>query len=278
MADVKWIKIATGLPDNKKIKQIRKLPDGDTIALMWVFLMCLAGDVNEQGLIYITPEVPYTDEMLAEEFRIDVNTIRLGLATFQKFGMLEIIDDILCVSNWEKWQSVDRLSEIREYNRIAKQKSRAKQKLLASVNDKSMTSQRCQDTEEDKEKDKEKELEINNIITDSDESPPDPPVEPKKGKAKKEKPPKHKYGEYQRVLLTDEEHERLCNEYGIEFMDKVIQFFDEYIEEKGYKSQSHNLAIRRWVIDAVKEKEAKQKTKSSYTDAISNRVSDVDNW
>ena len=100
----------------------------------------------------------------------------------------------------------------------------------------------------------------------------------KKSKSKKEKQPKHKYGEYQHVLLTDAEYERLCSEFGNEFMDKVIKFLDEYIEEKGYKSQSHNLAIRRWVIDAVKEKEAKNKTKSSYTDAISNRVSDVDNW
>jgi hypothetical protein len=49
MADVKWIKMATGLPDNKKIKQIRRLPEGDTIALMWVFMMCLAGDVNEEN-------------------------------------------------------------------------------------------------------------------------------------------------------------------------------------------------------------------------------------
>ena len=162
MADVKWIKMATGLPSNKKLIQLRTLPEGDTIALMWVFLMCLAGDVNEQGLIYITPEVPYTDEMLAEEFRMDINTIRLGLEAFQKFGMIEIIEDIICLPSWEKWQSVDRLSEIREYNRIAKQKSRArqKQKLLENVNDKSMTSQSCQDTDKDKEEDIDKDIYI----------------------------------------------------------------------------------------------------------------------
>lgn len=162
MADVKWIKMATGLPSSKKLTQIRTLPEGDTIALMWVFLMCLAGDVNEQGMIYITPEVPYTDEMLAEEFRMDVNTIRLGLEAFQRFGMIEIIEDIICLPSWEKWQSVDRLSEIREYNRIAKQKSRAKQKqkLLENVNDKSMTSQSCQDTDIDKEEDIDKDIYI----------------------------------------------------------------------------------------------------------------------
>lgn len=163
MADVKWIKMSTGLPDNRKIKQIRNLPDGDTIALMWVFLICLAGNVNEQGLIYMTPEVPYTDEMLAEEFKMDVNTIRLGLATFQRFGMLEIIDDVICLPSWEKWQAVDRLSEIREYNRLAKQKSRArqKQKLLENVNDTSMTSQPCQDIDIDKDKELDKEIYIN---------------------------------------------------------------------------------------------------------------------
>lgn len=161
MADVKWIKMSTGLPDNKKIKQIRRLPNGDTIALMWVFLMCLAGESNESGMVYFTREIPYTDEMLADEFKMDITTIRLGLKTFERFGMIEIINDIICLPSWEKWQSVDRLSEIREYNRLAKQKSRAKQKLLADVspkkdvNDMSMTSQRCHDTDIDKDIDKE---------------------------------------------------------------------------------------------------------------------------
>lgn len=95
MAEVKWIKLSVALPDNKKIKQIRKLPDGDTIALMWVFLLCLAGDVNDDGAVYFTPEIPYTDEMLAGQFDMDINTVRLALKTFQHFGMIEIIDDII---------------------------------------------------------------------------------------------------------------------------------------------------------------------------------------
>lgn len=132
MADVKWIKLATGLPDNRKIKQIRKLPEGDTIALMWIFLMCLAGDTNDEGMVYFMPEIPYTDEMLAEQFGIDVNTVRLGLATFQRFGMIEIVDDIICLSSWEKWQAVDKLSEMREKTRQRVAKHREKQRLAAS--------------------------------------------------------------------------------------------------------------------------------------------------
>lgn len=131
MAEVKWIKLATGLPDNRKIKRIRKLPEGDTIALLWVFLMCLAGETNDDGMVYFLPEIPYTDEMLADQFGMEVNTVRLGLATFQKFGMIEIVDDIIHLEAWEKWQSVDKLSEIREKNRQRVAKHREKKRLAA---------------------------------------------------------------------------------------------------------------------------------------------------
>ena len=78
-------------------------------------------------------------------------------------------------------------------------------------------------------------------------------------KPKKEKPVKHKHGQFQNVLLTDSEFEKLAVDFGSDLRDKAISFLDAYIEEKGYKSKSHNLAIRRWVIDAVKENEAKPK-------------------
>lgn len=78
----------------------------------------------------------------------------------------------------------------------------------------------------------------------------EPPAQPKK-------PTKHKYGEFQKVLLTDPEFEKLAEDFGADLRDKAISFLDAYIEEKGYKSKSHNLAIRRWVMDAVKENEAK---------------------
>lgn len=76
-------------------------------------------------------------------------------------------------------------------------------------------------------------------------------------KPKKAKPIKHKHGEFQKVLLTDSEFEKLADDFGSDLRDKAISFLDAYIEEKGYKSKSHNLAIRRWVMDAVKENESK---------------------
>ena len=85
-------------------------------------------------------------------------------------------------------------------------------------------------------------------IPDSIESEPAP----------KKKPVKHKHGEYQKVLLTDNEVEKLIEEYGKDMVVKLIKFLDEYIEMKGYKAKNHYLAIKKWVVDAVKERESKK--------------------
>lgn len=131
MAEVKWIKIMTDIFDNRKIKQIEKLPDADAIIIIWFKILCLAGNLNENGLITLTEDVPYTDEMLANEFNKPINTIRLALDIFQKFKMIEIVNDIYCVSNWEKYQNIDGLEKIREQTRKRVAQHREKQKQLA---------------------------------------------------------------------------------------------------------------------------------------------------
>lgn len=86
-----------------------------------------------------------------------------------------------------------------------------------------------------------------------EESKEEPKDEPKK----KPKEKKTAYGEYQHVMLTDKELDQLQTTFGEIKAGKAITYLDEYIEEKGYSSKSHYLAIRRWVIKAVEEKEQK---------------------
>lgn len=76
---------------------------------------------------------------------------------------------------------------------------------------------------------------------------------------KKPKDPKHKYGEYQHVLLTDTEIEKLKTEYGVQLANEAVTFLDEYIEMKGYSAKSHYLCIRKWVINAVHEKQERDR-------------------
>lgn len=59
---------------------------------------------------------------------------------------------------------------------------------------------------------------------------------------------KHKYGEYQHVLLSDKEHTHLVELYGSS-LDEHIKILDEYIETSGKKYKNHSLVIQKWVHD-----------------------------
>ena len=59
---------------------------------------------------------------------------------------------------------------------------------------------------------------------------------------------KHKYGEFQHVLLTDKEHTHLINLYG-DSLDEHIKILDEYIETSGKEYKNHSLVIQKWVHD-----------------------------
>lgn len=157
MADVKWIKITTDMFDNRKIKHLRRLPDGNSIVLIWVMLLTLAGRCNSGGMIFLTENIPYTPKMLADELDFEESTVQLALTVLEQLGMVQSNSaGFLAVTGWAEHQNVDRLSEIREYNRLAKQKSREKQKLLQGVIDLSLTSQACQETDKDKEREEDK--------------------------------------------------------------------------------------------------------------------------
>ncbi|MBO7325886.1 MAG: hypothetical protein J6U74_00035 [Clostridia bacterium] len=87
---------------------------------------------------------------------------------------------------------------------------------------------------------------------------------------KNEKNEKKKYGEYAHVRLTDSELQKLQAEYGEQMINDCITYLDEYIEMKGYKAKSHYLCIKRWVVDAVKEKKPSKKplVDSSYDESM----------
>lgn len=133
MAEVKWIKIATDIFDNKKIKIIESMPDGDAIIVIWFKILMLAGNVNDGGSVYFTKDIPYTDQMLSTVFNRPLSTIQLALNTFEKFGMIQVVDDVIQLSNWEKYQNVDGLEKIREQTRARVAKHREMKKLECNV-------------------------------------------------------------------------------------------------------------------------------------------------
>ena len=135
MNDIRWIKITTDMFDNRKIKAIRKLPEGNNIILIWVMLLSLAGRCNASGMIFLTENIPYTNKILADELGFEESVIHMALKTLEKFGMITTNEDmIISINNWDEYQNVEGMDKIREQTRkrVASYRKRKKLELPES--------------------------------------------------------------------------------------------------------------------------------------------------
>lgn len=156
MTEISWIKLKTTMFDDEKIRLIQAVPESDTILVIWIRLLVLAGKTNDDGLIYIQRNMPYSEEMLSTLFNKPINTIRLALTTLANFNMIDLnTDGSIAITNWEKHQNIEGMEKVREQNRLRKQRQREKQKLLS---DQVRQSRDCHATDIDIEIDKEKDI------------------------------------------------------------------------------------------------------------------------
>ena len=267
MSEVKWIKITTDIFDDEKILMIECLPEADSIIVIWFKLLCLAGKTNNSGVFMFNEKMAYTEKMLSTVFRRKESTVKLALETFEKFGMIEIIDDVITIPNWGKHQNLDQLENKREYMKNYMADYRQKQKEIvcktnSKTNSKTNVSSLDKNREDKNRIDKTRE-DKRDISSDSDES----------GSTHTQK---HKYGEYMNVLLTDEELEKLQNEFP-DYEERIDRLSD-YIASKGTKYKSHYATIRNWARRDREQQISKPQQKNKVAQDLDNFYSMVADW
>ena len=246
MAEVKWIKLTTDMFDNRKIKHLRRLPDGDSIVLIWVMLLTMAGRCNAGGMIFLTENIPYTPKMLADELDFEESTVVMALNALEDLNMVSK-NYHYAIAGWEEYQNIEGMEKIRESKRLAQARWRAKKSTVDTTVDTTRYLVDHADIEEDKEIDKEED----NII---------------RAKTTKFVPP------------TVDDVEAYCFERQNNV--DAEQFVDFY-SAKGWmlgknKMKDWKAAVRTWERKDREQKPAAQKL--NYTNSIKSRVSDVDNW
>ncbi|HDH6084340.1 TPA: phage replisome organizer N-terminal domain-containing protein [Staphylococcus aureus] len=164
MGEVSWIKLKVGMFDDSKIKYIEALPERDTIITIWVKLLTLSGKYNEQGYIMLSENLPYNEEMLANEFNRPINSIRLAIQTFETLGMIEKVNGVIKVTNWEKHQSLDSKAKHKEKNKLRQQRYRERQKKLLEAKGNVTVTLRNDTEEEYKNKEEEREAVFSSSI------------------------------------------------------------------------------------------------------------------
>ena len=226
MADVQWIKIKVGMFDGDSFKKIKRAKIGgekfrDKLTAVWFELMDFAGRCNHGGAFIDKREIPYrTLDDIATMIDREPDELELCMQFFINEGMVEIINDVFMLSNWLEYQNEAGLEKIREQKRIAQAKWRAKKAIVESHVD---------STEH-----------LPSISHSYSKDSCNEEGDYKGGK----KATRHKYGEYNNVLLTDEDFDKL----KAEFPDWVarIERLSSYMASTGKSYKNHLATIRNW--------------------------------
>jgi len=232
MAEVKWIKLIVTARNSKSMKQIKALPQGKEIALLFYELMQLAGEVNENGFLYFEQDIPFTEEMLAIEMGEKIEFVKYAIAALCKFKMVEVIDDVFRLTNWEKYQNIKALEDLREQNRLRVAKHREKQKELSKTNEECNVTVTLQETLPSISISNSNNIDSNiNLNNYNDKF--------------------NKYGEYGWVKLKESQYDKLKADYPNIDIDNQIKLLDEYVQSNGNKNKykDFNLVIRRSIRD-----------------------------
>lgn len=228
MAEVKWVKLTTDMFDNRKIKHLRRLPEGNNIVLIWVMLLTMAGRCNAGGMIFLTENIPYTAKMLADELDFEENTVILALQVLEQLDMIVTDNGFFSIAGWEEYQNIEGMDKIREQNRLRKQRQRENQRLLESMSrDSHVTVTGCHAIEE--EEDKEKEEEFHSFVLSREEE--------------KQKLLGGTLGGGV-VMLSDEQFDDLCEKLSFDELNKYIGIVrDCELSGQKYKKKTHYQAI-----------------------------------
>lgn len=282
MADVKWIKIAVDIFDDEKMILISDLPKGDSIMIVWIKLLCLAGKMNNNGVFALSNGLAYTDKMLAAVLKCKISTVKTALQAFEQFGMIEVIDGIITIPNWNKHQSLDSYEKKKERDKIYQRSRREEQKeKIADVRrlsddyktTQSSMSDDCQTTqspyvavsEENKKENKIKNsVCVNNNINNAPGS-----LHPSGGSTHTDIDMPSNGLSTGITPMTDAEYHELIRIYGKDFVDEKIE------RAKQYKNAFNFKTIKKWCEEDFKNNKKTSKKSQNHFNNFSQR-DDVD--
>ena len=176
-------------------------------------------------------KIPFNSTMLAQVTRHTIGNVEKAIQIFRDLNLIEVLDNgaiyLADIQNFIGSSSTEADRKRFYRQRIDKEKA----ELLPA----GQMSDKCPDKnppEIELEKEIDIELQIKKDITPSEKPP-------------KAKPVRHKYGDYQNVLLSDQDMEKLQAEFPNDWQDR-IERLSEYMASTGKSYKSHLATIRNW--------------------------------
>ena len=227
-----WLQLKEDFFDDDAIEWLEEQPNGTAYSLFYLKL-CLKSLRSNGILIRKVGHmlIPYDEVKLGEMTKTPSDTVLIAMNLLLKIGLVQKLENGALYMT-----QVERMIGSKSIGAFKKQQQRMRGKESPIELPSGQYADICPP---EIEKEKEKELE-------------------QESEQEQRKEKKEKYGTFDNVLLTPTEYDRLKNDFSN--YQVAIDFLSAYIEENPkYKKKNHNLALRRWVFDAVREKEIKQR-------------------
>lgn len=247
-----WLKLPKDFFEDRAIKKLRSIAGGDTYTI--IYLKMLLRTLEDGGkFVYEGIE-----DSIVEEIALDIDEkeedVSVAINYLIKKGLM------ICTDNEaELTRMHEMIGSETDKAKLMRKKREQSNNVTQNGNNVTHLLPNVTNCYTEKEKEIDKEISSNEDIKKFSEQDvkENDNESPEVAKPKAKKPKKNKYGDYSHVLLTEEEYLKLHKDYPN--ADEIIQFLDSYIEEKGYKANSHYLSIKRWVVNAVKEDNRRSK-------------------
>lgn len=133
MAEVSWLKLSTNIFSNRKVALLLNERDGDTYFRIWIQLLTIAGQCNMKGRLIIGENNPLNVQQLSKILGKSVKKVEEILNKFIELKMINLEENCYVIKNWSKYQSADKLEEIRKNNRERQRNFREKSKMKNNV-------------------------------------------------------------------------------------------------------------------------------------------------
>ena len=128
MYNLQWLKLEIKIFSNRKIQILLKEQDGDTYFRVWIQLLRIAMECNNEGKLVIGKNTPMTIENFSKIMGKSKKKIEKIINKFQELNMLIVEDGAYKIKNWSKYQSIETSEKYQEQNRIRQQRYREKLK------------------------------------------------------------------------------------------------------------------------------------------------------
>lgn len=164
MKGIEWIKITTNMCEDEKIRLFNSIEGIQDVGFyIWIRFLLQAGKVNDNGLIYLTPNIPYTKQMLSRLFERPVDIIEKVINILVEFQMIEIYEDgIIKICNWEKHQNIEGMKKVREGTRERVKNCRDRKKEKESLKEGVLAEEECKNFSKEAKVDESSEVKTNN--------------------------------------------------------------------------------------------------------------------